>query len=118
MASYQRLAIFLISKNLGEGTAHARILERQNVLHAPVKKQTRYANRAKAFAPHQNFGPAISEAAESRFATVQRYQTAEYPFASGLRRGLASIGVSRSLRSVAATPRFSGTEIFALISAQ
>jgi hypothetical protein len=37
--------------------------------HAPVKKQTQYAKRAKAFAPHQNFGPAISEAAEPRCAT-------------------------------------------------
>jgi hypothetical protein len=34
-----------------------------------VKKQTQYAKRAKAFAPHQNFGPAISEAAEPRCAT-------------------------------------------------
>jgi hypothetical protein len=32
--------------------------------HAPVKKQTQDANQAKAFAPHQNLGPAISEAAE------------------------------------------------------
>ena len=37
--------------------------------HAPVKKQTQHANRAKAFAPHQKFGPAISEAAEPRCAT-------------------------------------------------
>ena len=37
--------------------------------HALVKKQTQYANRAKTFAPHQNFGPAISEAAEPRCAT-------------------------------------------------
>jgi hypothetical protein len=37
--------------------------------HAPVKKQTQYAKRAKAFVPHQNFGPAISEAAEPRCAT-------------------------------------------------
>jgi hypothetical protein len=33
------------------------------------EKQTQYANRAKAFAPHQNFGPAISEAAEPRCGT-------------------------------------------------
>jgi len=37
--------------------------------HAPVKKQTQYANRAKAFAPHQNLGPAISEAANPRCVT-------------------------------------------------
>jgi hypothetical protein len=37
--------------------------------HAPVKKQTRYADRAKAFAPHQILGPAISEAAEPRCST-------------------------------------------------
>jgi hypothetical protein len=34
-----------------------------------VKKQTQYANHVKAFAPHQNFGPAISEAVEPRCAT-------------------------------------------------
>jgi hypothetical protein len=34
-----------------------------------LKKQTQYANRAKAFAPHQSFGPAISEAAEPRCTT-------------------------------------------------
>jgi hypothetical protein len=34
-----------------------------------VKKQTQYANHAKALAPHQNFGPAISEASEPRCAT-------------------------------------------------
>ena len=34
-----------------------------------MKKQTQYANRAKAFAPHQNFGSAISEAAELRCVT-------------------------------------------------
>ena len=37
--------------------------------HAPVKKQTQCANRAKAFAPHQNLGPAISEAAKPRCVT-------------------------------------------------
>ena len=36
--------------------------------HAPVKKQKQHANRAKAFAPYQKFGPAISEAAEPRYA--------------------------------------------------
>jgi hypothetical protein len=36
--------------------------------HAPLKK-AQYANHAKAFAPDQNFGPAISEAAEPRCAT-------------------------------------------------
>jgi hypothetical protein len=36
---------------------------------APEKKQTQYANHAKAFAPHQNFGPATSEAARPRCAT-------------------------------------------------
>jgi hypothetical protein len=52
--------------------------------HAPVKKQTQYANRAKAFAPHQNSGPAISEAAEPRLALSNW----RIPLA-GLRRGLA-----------------------------
>jgi hypothetical protein len=37
--------------------------------HAPVKKQTQYADRAKAFAAHQILGPAISEAAEPRCST-------------------------------------------------
>jgi hypothetical protein len=37
--------------------------------HAPVKKETQCASRAKAFAPHQNLGPAISEAAKSRGVT-------------------------------------------------
>ena len=43
-----------------------------------MKKQTQYANRAKAFAPNQNFGPAISEAAEPRgvtFSAIKRPNT-------------------------------------------
>src|SRR4029077_2100461 len=38
--------------------------------HAPVKEQSQYANRSMRFAPQQKFGPAISEAAEPRCATV------------------------------------------------
>jgi hypothetical protein len=43
-----------------------------------VKKQPQYADRAKAFAPHQILGPAISEAAEPRCSTPNRDQTAGY----------------------------------------
>ena len=46
--------------------------------HAPLKKQTQYANRAKAFA-HQNFGPAISEAAEPRCATPSAIKPPDTP---------------------------------------
>jgi hypothetical protein len=38
--------------------------------HAPVKKHSQYADRSMGFAPQQQFCPAISEAAESRWATV------------------------------------------------
>ena len=38
--------------------------------HAPLKKHSQYANRSMRFAPQQQFGPAISEAAEPRCATV------------------------------------------------
>jgi hypothetical protein len=47
--------------------------------HAPGKKQTQYANRAKAFAPHQNFGPAIREAAEPRCATPSATKLPDTP---------------------------------------
>jgi hypothetical protein len=47
--------------------------------HAPVKKQTQYDNRAKAFAPHQNFGPAMSEAAEPRCATPSAIKLPDTP---------------------------------------
>jgi len=40
--------------------------------HAPVKKQAQYANRARGFAPQQNSGPAISEAAEYSRCHAQR----------------------------------------------
>ena len=53
-----------------------------------MKKQTQYANRAKAFAPHQNFGPAISEAAEPRCATPSAIKLPDT--LAGLRRSLAS----------------------------
>ena len=46
--------------------------------HAPLKKQTQYANRAKAFA-HQNFSPAISEAAEPRCATPSAIKPPDTP---------------------------------------
>jgi hypothetical protein len=38
--------------------------------HAPVKKDSQYPDRSLGFAPQQQFGPAISEAAEPRCATV------------------------------------------------
>ena len=47
--------------------------------HAPVKKQTQCANRAKAFAPHQNLGPAISEAAEPRCSTPSAIKLPDTP---------------------------------------
>ena len=47
--------------------------------HAPVKKQTQCANRAKAFAPHQNLGPAISEAAEPRYSTPSAIKLPDTP---------------------------------------
>jgi hypothetical protein len=47
--------------------------------HAPVKKQTQHANHAKAFVPHQNFGPAISEAAEPRCATPSGIKLPDTP---------------------------------------
>ena len=56
--------------------------------HAPVKKRTQYANYAKAFAPEQNFAPAISEAAEP-CAPRPALSNRRIPLA-GLRRGLAS----------------------------
>src|SRR3974390_3563820 len=37
---------------------------------APVKKQSRYADRSMGFAHQQQFGPAISETAEPRCATL------------------------------------------------
>ena len=44
-----------------------------------VKKQTQYANRAKAVAPHQNFGPAISETAKPRCATFSAIKLPDTP---------------------------------------
>jgi hypothetical protein len=38
--------------------------------HAPVKKHSQYSGRSMGFAPQQQFGPAISEAAKPRCATV------------------------------------------------
>src|SRR3974377_205378 len=38
--------------------------------HAPVKKQSRYADRSMGFAHQQQFGPAISEHPEPRCATL------------------------------------------------
>jgi len=40
--------------------------------HALVKKDSQYADRSLGFAPQQQFGPAISEAAEPRYATVSK----------------------------------------------
>jgi hypothetical protein len=47
--------------------------------HAPVKKQSQYANRSMRFAPQQQFGPAVSEAAEPPLRYGQRDQAAGYP---------------------------------------
>jgi len=47
--------------------------------HAPVKKQTQYADRAKAFAPHQILGPAISEAAKPRCSTLSAIKLPHTP---------------------------------------
>ena len=47
--------------------------------HAPVKKQTPYADRAKAIAPHQILGPAISEAAEPRCSTPSAIKLPDTP---------------------------------------
>jgi hypothetical protein len=47
--------------------------------HALVKKQTQYANRAKAFAPHQILSPAISEAAEPRCSTPSAIKLLDNP---------------------------------------
>jgi hypothetical protein len=40
---------------------------------------SQYDNRAKAFAPHQNFGPAMSEAAEPRCATPSAIKLPDTP---------------------------------------
>jgi hypothetical protein len=40
------------------------------IAHAKVKRQMQYAYRARALALKQKFGPAISEAAETRYASV------------------------------------------------
>jgi hypothetical protein len=47
--------------------------------HAPVKKQTQYADRAKAFALQQILGPAISEAAEPRCSTPSAIKLLDTP---------------------------------------
>jgi len=46
---------------------------------APVKKQSRYPNRAKTFTPQQKFGPAISEAAEPRCDTPSATKLSHTP---------------------------------------
>jgi len=56
--------------------------------HGPVKKQTQYADHAKAFAPHQILGPAISEAAEPRCSTPSAIKLLDT--LAGLRCRLAS----------------------------
>jgi hypothetical protein len=56
--------------------------------HAPVKKQTQCANRAKAFAPHQNLGPPLARPL-SPAASLPALSICRIPLA-GLRRGLAS----------------------------
>jgi hypothetical protein len=69
--------------------------------HVPAKKQTQYANHAKAFTPDQNFGPAISEAAEPA-SPRPALSNCRIPLA-GLRRGLA--GLRRGLASHRADSR-------------
>ena len=39
-------------------------------MHVPVKRRTQHAGRSMEFTPQQKFGPAISEAAKLRCATV------------------------------------------------
>ena len=39
-------------------------------MHASVKRRSQHADRSMGFAPQQKFGPAISEAAKLRCATV------------------------------------------------
>jgi hypothetical protein len=47
-------------------------------MHAPVKRRSQYADRSMEFAPQQKFGPAISEAAEPRCATVSAIKPPGY----------------------------------------
>ena len=49
------------------------------VTSAGTRQETQCVNRAKAFAPHQNFGPAISEAAEPRCATPSAIKLPDTP---------------------------------------
>ena len=67
--------------------------------HAPVKKQSRYADRSMGFAHQQQFGPAISETAEPSCATSAQ-SSRRIPLA-GLRRGLASL-TKKFLRDLSA----------------
>jgi len=39
-------------------------------MHVPVKSRSQHAGRSTEFTPQQKFGPAISEAAKLRCATV------------------------------------------------
>jgi hypothetical protein len=39
-------------------------------MHMPVKRRSQHAGRSMEFTPQQKFGPAISEAAKLRYATV------------------------------------------------
>jgi hypothetical protein len=65
-------ALVLPFKDSQGGTSTLELSDcKKNTLHrhAPVKKQPQCADRAKAFAPHQILGPAISEAVEPRCST-------------------------------------------------
>ena len=57
-------------------------------MHVPVKRRSQHAGRSMEFTPQQRFGPAISEAAKLRCATVSAIKP-PVPLAD-LRRGLAS----------------------------
>jgi len=57
-------------------------------MHVPVKSRSQHAGRSMEFTPQQKFGPAISEAAKLRCATVSAIKP-RVPLA-GPRRGLAS----------------------------
>jgi hypothetical protein len=76
------LALVLPLKDSQGGTSTLELsdFERNSLRRqAPVKKQTQYADRAKAFAPHQMLGPAISEAAEAPCATPTAIKLPDTP---------------------------------------
>jgi hypothetical protein len=76
------LALVLPFKDSQGGTSTVELSDfKRNSLrrHAPVKKQTQYADHAKAFAPHKILGPAISEATEPRCSTPSVIELPDTP---------------------------------------